>query len=115
MEDLDREIEEAVRVARRKVWQGRVATLASTGTFFFVAIVGAIVVFELFPEPETSEFDAYRRERKLLDSEPSVGAIASDYSSYRADQSRVRWKVLPVFAAAFASAYFVSKRFKPAR
>jgi hypothetical protein len=113
MDDLDREIEEAVRVARRKVWRGRLATIASVATFFLVAIAGTIAVFELFPEPDVSEFDAHRQERKLHDSDPSVRAIASDYSAYGRDQSRMRWKVLPVFAAAFASAYFVSKRLKP--
>jgi hypothetical protein len=113
MDDLDREIEEAVRIARRRVWRGRFATIASTATFFVVAIVGFIVVFQLFPEPDESNFDAHRREHKLQDSEPSVSAIASDYSAYRRDQNSMRWKVLPVFALAFASAYLVSKRFKP--
>ncbi len=113
MDDLDREIEEAVRVARRRVWRGRLATVASTATFLFVAIAGAIVVFELSPQPDVSDFDAHRQERKLHDSDPSVGAIASDYSAYGRDQNRMRWKVVPVFALAFASAYFVSKRLKP--
>jgi hypothetical protein len=44
--------------------------------------------------------------------DPSVAAIADDYSACRRDQSRTRWKVAPVFALAFASAYFVSKRLK---
>ena len=113
MDDLDREIQEAVRVARRKVWRGRLATIASTATFFLVAIGGGIAVFELFPEPDVSEFDAHRKEHLLQDSDPSVKAIASDYSAYGRDQSRMRWKVLPVFATAFASAYLVSKHLKP--
>jgi len=113
MDELDREIEEAVRVARRKVWRGRLGTIASTATFFLVAIVGTIIVFELFPEPDVSEFDARRKEHKVQYSDPSVAAVASDYSAYRQDQNRMRWKVLPVFALAFASAYLVSKRLKP--
>ncbi|HWZ91681.1 MAG TPA: hypothetical protein VNW92_22620 [Polyangiaceae bacterium] len=113
MDDLDREIEEAVRVTRRRIWRGRLATLVSTATFFLVAIAGTIAVFELFPEPDVSEFDALQREHKLQKSDPSVVTIASEYSAQRRDQNRMRWKVLPVFALAFASAYFVSKRLKP--
>jgi len=113
MDDLDREIEEAARVARRKVWRGRLATITSTATFFFVAITGTVLVFELFPEPDVSAFEAQRQKRKLQDDEPSVAAIASDYSAYKRDQNSMRWKVAPVLALAFASAYLVSKRLKP--
>jgi hypothetical protein len=60
MDDLDREIEEAAGLARRRVWRGRLATIGSTATFFLVAIAGTIAVFELFPEPAVSEFDAQR-------------------------------------------------------
>ena len=113
MDDLDREIEEAVRVTRRKVWRGRLATIASTATFFLVAIVGTIVVFELFPEPDVSEYTAQRRNRNLQTEEPSVGALVDDYSAQRRDRDRMRWKVLPVVALAFSSAYLVAKRLKP--
>lgn len=113
MDDLDREIEEAVRVTRRRVWRGRIATLASVATFFLVGIAGMIAVFEIFPEPEVSDFEAFRKQHKVQEGEPSVAAIADDYSAYGRDQSRMRWKVLPVFVSAFGSAYFVSKRLKP--
>jgi len=38
MDDLDREIEVAARAARQRVWRGRIATIASTATFFLVGI-----------------------------------------------------------------------------
>jgi len=113
MDDLDREIEEAARGARRRVWRGRLATIASTATFFLVAIAGAIAMFSLFPEPDVSEFDARQQERKVQGGDPSAVTIAGNYSAYRQDQSRIRWKVVPVFLLAFASAYLVSKRLRP--
>ncbi len=54
MDDLDREIEEAARLARRKVWSGRLATIASTATLLIVGTVGCIVVFTVFPEPKVT-------------------------------------------------------------
>jgi hypothetical protein len=113
MDDLDREIEEAAGAARRRVRQGRVATIASVGAFFLVAIVGLIAVYRVFPEPDVSEYDARRNALKAQSAEPTAATLAGDYSAYRRDQSRARWKVMPVFALAFASAYFVSKRLKP--
>jgi hypothetical protein len=113
MDDLDREIEEAARAARRRVWRGRIATIASTATFFLVGIVGTIAMFLLFPEPDEGALDARPQERKARPQEPSAAAIAEDYSAYQQDRSDVRWKVAPVALLAFASAYFVSKRLKP--
>src|SRR5882724_10759192 len=110
MDDLDREIEEAVRVARRRVWRGRFATIASTATFFLVGIAGSIAVFELFPEPDVGEIDARERQREAQGEEPGPASLARDYSAYRQEQGRMHWKVAPVFALAFASAYLVSKR-----
>jgi hypothetical protein len=49
MDDLDREIEEAARAARQRVWRGRIATIASIATFFLVGILGAVAMIELFP------------------------------------------------------------------
>jgi hypothetical protein len=112
MDDLDREIEEAARVARRKVWRGRFATIASTATFFVVAIAGMIAVFELFPEPDVSNFDARRQAHQVEERDPSATTVTANYSAFQQDGSRMRWKVAPVFALAFASAYFVSKRLK---
>jgi predicted RNA-binding protein with PUA-like domain len=89
------------------------ATIASTATFFLFAIAGSIAVFELFPEPDVSELDALQQEHKLQHGDPSVATIASEYSAHRRDQNRMRWKVVRVFALAFASAYLVSKRLKP--
>ena len=114
MDDLDREIEEAARAARQRVRRGRFATIASTATFFLVGLAGLLIVFHLFPEPDETDFDAHRREHDAHSDEPSVGAITSDYSAYQRDRSRMRWKVVPVAALAFASAYFVSKRLKAA-
>ena len=67
----------------------------------------------LFPEPDESEFDARRQERKARGEEPSAATIADDYSAYQQDRGRLRWKVVPVAVLAFASAYFVSKRLRP--
>ncbi|MGC4093264.1 MAG: hypothetical protein QM756_36315 [Polyangiaceae bacterium] len=41
-----------MRVARRRVRQRRIATIASTATFLVIGIVGSIVMFELFPEQQ---------------------------------------------------------------
>lgn len=62
MDDLDREIEEAARSARRRVWQGRLATIASTGAFLVIGIGGTIAMYQLFPDREEREFNAVRRE-----------------------------------------------------
>ena len=113
MDDLDREIEQAARDTRRRQRQGRLATLASTAAFFLVAVVGTIVMFTLFPEPDVSDYDVQRSENKAQHGDPSVTTLASEYSAHRSDQSRVRWKALPVFALAFASAIFVRHRLKP--
>jgi hypothetical protein len=113
MDALDREIEEAARAARQRVWRGRLATIASTATFFLVAIVGLIVAFTLFPQPDKSEFSAREQDRKVQREDPSVEAIADDYLAHQRDQGRIRWKVLPVVALAFGSAYLVLKHLKP--
>jgi hypothetical protein len=110
MDDLDREIEEAARHARQMQWRGRLASVASVGTFFLVAVVGIIVVLALFPEPDTSAYDARRREQKALGADAKAEALAGDYSAYTLDRSRMRLKITPVFVLAFASAYLVSKR-----
>ena len=113
MDDLDREIEEAARLARRKVWRGRLATIASTGTLLVVGVVGSIVMFKLFPEPDMTEFDAHRQEMKAQNEEPGAMTLAEDYAADRRDRGRVRWKIAPVIGVAFAAALFVSKRLKP--
>jgi hypothetical protein len=113
MDDLDREIEEAARLARRKVWRGRLATIASTATLLIVGVFGTIVMFKLFPEPDVNEFDAHRREMKARNEEPGAISVLDDYAAERGDRSRMRWKVAPVIAVAFAAALFVSKKLKP--
>ena len=113
MDDLDREIEEAARLARRRVWRGRVATLASTATFFVVGIAGCVIMFTLFPEPKVSEFDAHRQAMKEQNEEPSAMSVIDDTAAERRDRGRVRWKVAPVFAAAMGSAVFVAKVLRP--
>lgn len=112
MDNLDREIADAVSNARRRVWRSRVATMASTTTFFLVAITGAIIVFQLFPEPDVSDFNLRRKERLAHQEESVPAAIADDYSALQRDRSRMRWKVLPVAGLAFASAYLVFKRLR---
>src|SRR6478735_459322 len=101
MDNLDREIEEAAREARRRVWRGRLATIASTATFFVVGIAGTVAMIELFPEPDVSDYDARRQELKVQGEEPSAATLAGDYAAYQRDRGRVRWKVLPVAVSAF--------------
>jgi len=113
MDDLDREIEEAVRLTRRRVRRGRLATIASVATFFLVAIVGGVGIFEVFPEPDVSEFEVQREQRKARGDDSIAEAIADDYASNGRDQSRVRFKVLPIAGLAFTAAYLVFKRLKP--
>src|SRR4051812_16474103 len=96
MDELDREIQEAARLTRRRQWRGRIASIASVATLFLVGIVGGLVVFNLFPEPDSSDFDRHRQEHDSTASEPLVPAITDDYAAYRGDQSRMRLKVLPV-------------------
>ena len=50
MDDLDREIEEAVRMARRRVWQGRLATIASTAALLVIGIGGTMIRKHLPPK-----------------------------------------------------------------
>jgi hypothetical protein len=108
MDDLDREIEVAAREARKKVWRGRMATIASTATFLVVGVGGTILMFQIFPEPDVSEFDANRLAHKGED--VSVALVVGEYSAQRRDSGSTRWKVMPCIAAAFASAFFVRKR-----
>jgi hypothetical protein len=112
MDNLEREIADAVRDARRRVWRRRAATIATIATFFSVAIIGTIVVFELFPEPKVSDYDLRRKDRGLRRDESIPAAIAGDYSAFQRDRSRMRWKALPVAGLAFASAYLVFKRLR---
>jgi hypothetical protein len=113
MDDLDREIEEAARLARRKVWRGRLATVASTATLLIVGVVGSIVMLKVFPEPDMNEFDAHRQQMKARHEEPGAMMLVDDYAAERRDRGRLRWKIAPVIAVAFAAALFVSKRLKP--
>jgi hypothetical protein len=113
MDDLDREIEEAARLARRNVRRGRLATIASTATLLIVGVVGAIVVFKLFPEPDVTEFEAQRQEMKARNEEPGAMMLVEDYAAHSTDSGRMRWKLAPVIAVAFGSALFVAKRLKP--
>ena len=63
MDDLDRQIEEAVRLTRRRVWQGRLATIASTGALLVIGIGGTLATYQLFPDREERALDAVRREQ----------------------------------------------------
>ena len=118
MDDLDREIEEAVRIARRRVWQGRLATIASTAALLVIGIGGTIAMYELFPDREEGEFDAVRRENAAHSGEdPGAVAIAesmaSELSAARRDQSRQRWRILPGFVLGFGAAYLIRKHLQP--
>src|SRR5215216_3139491 len=102
MDDLDREIEEAARIARRRVWQGRLATIASTAALLVIGIGGTIAMYQLFPDHEEREFDVVRRENAARNGEdPSAAAIAesmaSELSADGRDQSRQRWRIMPAF------------------
>jgi L-asparaginase/Glu-tRNA(Gln) amidotransferase subunit D len=118
MDDLDREIEEAVRIARRRVWQGRLATTASTAALLVIGIGGTIAMYQLFPDGEERELTAVRRENAVQNGEdPSAAAIAesvaSELSADRRDQSRQRWRIMPGFALGFGAAYLIRKHLQP--
>lgn len=118
MDDLDREIEEAARMARRRVWQGRLTTLASTGALLVLGIGGTIAMYQLFPDRDEREFDAVRRANAARNGEdPSAAAIAesmaSELSASRRDTSRERWRMLPGLALGFGAAYLIRKHLQP--
>jgi hypothetical protein len=118
MDDLDREIEEAARIARRRVWQGRLATIGSTAALLVIGIGGTIAMYQLFPDREEREFDAVRRENAARNGEdPSTAAIAesmaSEISAKGRDQSRQRWRFMPGFALGFGAAYLIRKHLQP--
>jgi hypothetical protein len=113
MDDLDREIEEAARLARRKVLRRRLATLASTATLLVVGVVGSIIMFKLFPEPDVNELNAYRQGMTARHEEPGPTMLVEGLVAQDKDRSRMRWKIGPVIAAALAAAIFVSKRLRP--
>jgi hypothetical protein len=70
-------------------------------------------MLKLFPEPDVNEFDAHRQEMKARHEEPGAMTVIDDYAAERRNQHRIRWKIAPVIAAAFAAALFVSRRLKP--
>jgi hypothetical protein len=118
MDELDRQIEEAARLARQRVWQGRLATLASTAALLVIGIGGTIAMYQLFPDREEREYEAVRRENAARNGDdPSTAAIAesmaSELSAERRDQSRVRWRIMPAFALGFGAAYLIRKRLQP--
>jgi hypothetical protein len=118
MDDLDREIEEAARLARRRVWQGRLATIASTGALLVIGIGGTIAMYQLFPDREEREFDAVRRANAARNGEdPGAVAIAESMSSElaanRRDQSGQRWRLFPGFGLGFGAAYLIRKHLQP--
>jgi hypothetical protein len=118
MDDLDREIQEAVRLARRRVWQGRLATVASTAALLVIGIGGTIAMYQLFPDREEREFDAVRRENAARNGEdPSAAAnaesMASELSADGRDQSRQRWRIIPGFALGFGAAHLIRKHLQP--
>jgi len=118
MDDLDREIEEAARIARRRVWQGRLATIASTGALLVIGIGGTIAMYQLFPDREDREFDSVRRDNAARNGkDPSATAIAksmaSELSAERRDQSRQRWRIMPGWALGFGAAYLIRKHLQP--
>jgi hypothetical protein len=118
MDDLDREIEEAARLARRRVWQGRLATIASTGALLVIGIGGTIAMYQVFPNRGEREFDAVRRENAARNGEnPNAAAIAesmaSELSAERRDQTGQRWRMMPGFALGFAAALLIRKHLQP--
>lgn len=118
MDQLDREIEEAARSARRRVWQGRLATIASTGALLLIGIGGTIAMYQLFPDREEREFDSVRLENAARNGEePGAAAIAesmaSELSAKQRDQSRQRWRVVPGFVLGFGAAYLIRKHLQP--
>ena len=118
MDDLDREIAEAARIARRRVWQGRLATVASTGALLVIGIGVTIAMYQLFPDRSEREFDAVRRENAARNGEdPSAAAIAdsmlSELAADRRDRSSQRWRIMPGFMLGFGAAYLIRKHLQP--
>src|SRR5262249_2551160 len=112
MDDLDREIEEAARLARKRVWQGRRAAVASTGALLVIGVGGTIAMYQVFPDREEREFDAVRRENVARNgADPSAAAIAdsmaSELSAQRRDQGGARWRMMPGIGLGFAAAYLI--------
>lgn len=118
MDDLDREIEVAARDARRRVWQGRLATLGSTAALLVIGIGGTIAMYQLFPDRDEHEYETVRRENAArYGKDPDAAAIAesmaSEYAAQRRDGSGQRWRMMPPVALGFAAAYLIRKRFQP--
>ena len=118
MDELDREIEEAARMARRRVWQGRLATIGSTAALLVIGIGGTIAMYQLFPDREEREYDAVRRENVArFGADPDAAAIAesmaTELAAERHDGGRQRWRVMPGFALGFAAAYLIRKHLQP--
>lgn len=118
MDDLDREIEEAARGARRRVWQGRIATLASTAALLVIGIGGTIAMYQLFPDREEREYEAVRSENAArYGKDPDAAAIAesmaSEYAANRRDGSGQRWRMMPGIGLGFAAAYLIRKHLQP--
>jgi uncharacterized membrane protein len=117
MDDLDREIEEAARLARRRVWQGRLATIASTGALLVIGIGGTIAMYQLFPEREETEFEAVQRHLAVLNEDLNAVNVAermaSELAATRRDQSGHRWRIMPAFALGFGAAYLIRKHLQP--
>jgi len=118
MDDLDRQIEEAVRLARRRVWQGRLATVASTGALLVIGIGGTIATYQLFPVREERASVAVPREQAARSGEESSAAaiaesMASELSARQREQSGLRWRFMPAIALGFGAAYLIRKHLQP--
>src|SRR5690242_16991188 len=94
MDALDREIEEAARDARRRVWRGRIATIASTATLLVVAAVWMIGVSLLFPGPAVREYDRVHGEN-LRRGDATAAAVADEGLAYEHDRMLGRVKYYP--------------------
>ena len=113
MDDLDRQIEEAARLAHAKIRRARLATVASTATFLAVAAGGTFIVLLLFPQPKVTDFDRHRQAMATRNEEPGPLMVAGDFFADMKDRNRLQLKLYPVIGVALAAALVVSKRLRP--
>lgn len=118
MDDLDREIEEAARLARQRVRQGRLATIASTAALLIIGIGWTIASYQLVPDREGHAYEAVRRENiarygKDPDADAIAESMASELAAARHEQTDQRWRFLPGFLLGFGAAYLIRKRLQP--
>jgi hypothetical protein len=113
MDELDREIQEATRATRRRIWHRRRAWVAALATFFITAAISATVLYSAFPASSERELDQRERDRKARGETLDALGVADNYRAYSRDRNRGRWKVILVVGLSFGAALFVLNRLEP--